>query len=115
VTLPTWQFDILDHLHANDALHRTITLPDLATTFRSSDQSTSRRMRRMQSAGLVEIDKPDQHSPIVYEVTDLGRRLYHAQLLIMDGVTAPPPLDPHVEIATLAILALHAYGTEAAA
>lgn len=119
MTLTKQQFDALDHLHTIDADTHWITRDDLATTLGTSTEATHARMRRLEDTGLVHIDRPNRHdqphASIRYRVSERGTHMYRAENLRMVGVTAPPPLHPAIERATLATLALHAYGTEAAA
>lgn len=116
MTLTKYQFDNLDHLHTLDADRQTITREHLATTWNTSTESAHLRMRRLEAAGLVDIHRPDtnQSETITYQISARGIQEFRAFLLRMDGVIGPPPLHPDIEHATLAIIVLHTYGTEAA-
>jgi hypothetical protein len=73
-------------------------------------------MRRIIKTGLVTAIKPEHHGdPIRYQPSELGLRAYRMQLLVWDGVTAPPVLDESVAHASLAAYGLTHYGTEKAA
>lgn len=108
------QFNALDHLHTIDADTRPVQRDDLATTLGIHPEAAHARMLRLKKTELVEIHQEHRHDLATYSITELGMRLYRAENLRMIGVTAPPPLHPSIERATLATLALHAYGTEAA-
>lgn len=114
MTLNRRHFEALDHLHLIDADTRWIDQADLATTLNTSTEATHVRMRRLEAANLIDIQRATDQ-PIRYRISAHGLQMYRATLLRMDGVTGPPPLHPDIERATLATLALHAYGTEAAA
>jgi DNA-binding MarR family transcriptional regulator len=110
------QFDILDHLHTHDAHLYPIERADLATTLRVDDDSVDKRMRRLAKHGLAIIHKPTHRDdPFRYSPSELGTRLWRAQLLAWDGVVAPPTQDESVAHASLAVFGLTHYGTEAAA
>lgn len=94
------QFDALDHLHTIDAGVRWITRDDLATTLGISGEATHLRMRRLESAGLVDIDRP-KDDPLRYRVSVDGQNAYRLYVLRMDGVTGPPATDPLIDLPSL--------------
>jgi Mn-dependent DtxR family transcriptional regulator len=116
VNLTPSQFQMLDHLHTLDADHTPVEQADLATTLGVDDKSVERRMRRLVDVGLVDVVRSDHRlDPVRYAPSEIGRAAYRMQLLVWDGVTAPPVLDESVAHASLAAYGLTHYGTEAAA
>jgi DNA-binding MarR family transcriptional regulator len=109
------QIQMLDHLHTLDAHHTPVELADLATTLNITDDTADKRMRRIIKTGLVVAIKPEYRGdPIRYQPSEIGRAAWRMQLLVWDGVTAPPRIDESVAHASLAAFGLTHYGTEAA-
>lgn len=112
--LTRYQFDNLDHLMTIDADKRAVTRDDLATTLNTSEESAHKRMYRLALDDFVEIIRPEHRcDQYQYRISARGVQAYRAHLLRMDGVTGPPPLHASIELATITMMALHAYGIDA--
>lgn len=106
--LTSRQFDILDLLHTLDADRHPVLREHLALNLGDiTPEACHCRMLRYKRDGLVDILQDSRHSPALYEPSELGRRLYRAALLEMDGVTAPPPVHPHLQLAYEATTLYH--------
>lgn len=102
------QFDALDLLHTNDAHLRPIVRCHLALLLGDiTEEAAHCRMLRLETAGLVDIHRPKNPDPATYAPSELGKRLYRAALLKMDGVTAPPPVHRHLQLAYEATTLYH--------
>lgn len=92
------QFDMLDRLHALDAHLCPLLRENLALELGDiTPEAAHLRMRRLSSAGLVEIIQQDRSSPAYYRVTAIGVRLYHDELERMDDEPTEdsPPTATH--------------------
>lgn len=106
--LTTRQFDILDLLHALDADRHPVLREHLALNLGDiTPEACHCRMLRYKRDGLVDILQESRHSPASYEPSELGRRLYRAALLKMDGVTAPPEIHESLQRALEATTLYH--------
>lgn len=100
--LTTKQFDTLDLLHTLDAHVHAIGRDRLALELGGiSTEAAHVRMTRLERAGLVDIEQASGNEPSTYTLSELGRRLYKAELLRMVGVTAPPSTSQLIDLPSL--------------
>lgn len=100
-------------LHTLEVLE---SLDDVSNTYELADRIgitervVGKRLRSLKACGFVTVDQPRGGDVVgAVRTTPFGRV---ARERALDGLPIIPTLHPDIERATLAVLALHAYGTE---